>query len=105
MASTLLAPLRALALSPAARRSPIPSVASSSSKLAARAFSSHGSCCRAPALAGRIQTASVTAAAARPSIAARGAAPAGTLLPLRAQQTRGMKVHSSIKRRCEHCKV
>ncbi|KAI1849157.1 hypothetical protein JX265_012790 [Neoarthrinium moseri] len=24
---------------------------------------------------------------------------------LQTQQTRGMKVHSSIKRRCEHCKV
>lgn len=24
---------------------------------------------------------------------------------MRQQQTRGMKVHSAIKKRCEHCKV
>ena len=29
----------------------------------------------------------------------------GGVAALRAQQTRGMKVHSSIKKRCEHCKV
>ncbi|KAK1753414.1 ribosomal protein L36-domain-containing protein [Echria macrotheca] len=31
--------------------------------------------------------------------------PTGSLNGLEAQQKRGMKVHSAIRRRCEHCKV
>ncbi|KAL2210391.1 hypothetical protein CC79DRAFT_1365784 [Sarocladium strictum] len=29
----------------------------------------------------------------------------GTSLARAAEQTRGMKVHSAVKKRCEHCKV
>ncbi|KAK8075716.1 ribosomal protein L36-domain-containing protein [Apiospora hydei] len=40
---------------------------------------------------------------ARPTTALTTAAKA--LQPTIQQQTRGMKVHSSVKKRCEHCKV
>ncbi|KAH8887457.1 hypothetical protein GQ53DRAFT_749939 [Thozetella sp. PMI_491] len=40
----------------------------------------------------------------RPNISADSALKAG-LSATQQQQTRGMKVHSSIKKRCEHCKV
>ena len=36
----------------------------------------------------------------RPTTTGRAA-----LFLLQQQQTRGMKVHSSVKKRCEHCKV
>ena len=43
------------------------------------------------------------AAVVRPSIVA--ARPQLQVQQLQQQQTRGMKVHSSVKKRCEHCKV
>lgn len=40
-----------------------------------------------------------------PSLAKNVPGGLGSVWSLQLQQTRGMKVHSSIKRRCEHCKV
>ncbi|KAI0594817.1 50s ribosomal protein l36 [Biscogniauxia sp. FL1348] len=42
--------------------------------------------------------------ATRPSLAAATRI-SSTVAQQQQQQTRGMKVHSSVKRRCEHCKV
>ncbi|KAI0804454.1 hypothetical protein GGR55DRAFT_658677 [Xylaria sp. FL0064] len=48
------------------------------------------------------QSALAPTKAQRPAIAR----PAATIsVTLAQQQTRGMKVHSSVKKRCEHCKV
>ncbi|KAH8197749.1 hypothetical protein TruAng_008083 [Truncatella angustata] len=46
----------------------------------------------------------ITPATTRPKMAIATMA-AKALQPKVQQQTRGMKVHSSVKRRCEHCKV
>lgn len=41
----------------------------------------------------------------RPRTALTASTPAKTAIQAVTQQTRGMKVHSSVKKRCEHCKV
>jgi len=42
----------------------------------------------------------------RPTLATRGQSGAGSEVKgFQAQQTRGMKVQSAVKKRCEHCKV
>ncbi|KAK6860744.1 ribosomal l36 [Apiospora arundinis] len=46
----------------------------------------------------------VLRSASRPTTAIMATA-AKALQPTIQQQTRGMKVHSSVKKRCEHCKV
>ncbi|KAI1353452.1 hypothetical protein F5Y01DRAFT_312945 [Xylaria sp. FL0043] len=48
------------------------------------------------------QSALAPTKAQRPAIARPAATIPATLAQ---QQTRGMKVHSSVKKRCEHCKV
>ncbi|KAK4180922.1 putative mitochondrial LSU ribosomal protein L36 precursor [Triangularia setosa] len=61
---------------------------------------SHGlfcSCCR-PTLSKIVSQATQTAAPTTTNGAAKAVGVA-------IQQTRGMKVHSSVKKRCEHCKV
>ncbi|KAI0421839.1 hypothetical protein F5X98DRAFT_370467 [Xylaria grammica] len=55
-----------------------------------------------PAVRSISQNALAPAQAQRPAIMRPAAAIRATLLQ---QQTRGMKVHSSVKKRCEHCKV
>ncbi|KAI1396550.1 ribosomal protein L36-domain-containing protein [Hypoxylon fuscum] len=40
-----------------------------------------------------------------PSTTARPAVATRAVQAIAQQQTRGMKVHSSVKKRCEHCKV
>ncbi|GAW21196.1 hypothetical protein ANO14919_107140 [Xylariales sp. No.14919] len=55
-----------------------------------------------PAVRSISQNALAPAQAQRPAIMRPSAAIRATLLQ---QQTRGMKVHSSVKKRCEHCKV
>lgn len=50
----------------------------------------------------------VAAATAVPMTMANGAAGAGASMQVgfaQQQQVRGMKVHSAVKKRCEHCKV
>ncbi|KAI1746779.1 hypothetical protein F4782DRAFT_474240 [Xylaria castorea] len=61
-------------------------------------------CQRQPTVRSISQSALAPTQAQRPAIAR----PAGTMAIakiLAQQQTRGMKVHSSVKKRCEHCKV
>ncbi|KAI1638723.1 50s ribosomal protein l36 [Biscogniauxia mediterranea] len=50
------------------------------------------------------QTVLAPKSAMRPSLAAATKI-SSTVARQQQQQTRGMKVHSSVKRRCEHCKV
>ncbi|KAI2638360.1 hypothetical protein GGS21DRAFT_488437 [Xylaria nigripes] len=57
--------------------------------------------CRYPAVRSISQSAFAPTQAQRPVIATPATMPA----VLAQQQTRGMKVHSSVKKRCEHCKV
>ncbi|KAK7983250.1 nin one binding (NOB1) zn-ribbon like domain-containing protein [Apiospora arundinis] len=47
----------------------------------------------------------VLRSASRPTTAVMAMTAAKALQPTIQQQTRGMKVHSSVKKRCEHCKV
>ncbi|KAI0532887.1 hypothetical protein GGR58DRAFT_147619 [Xylaria digitata] len=56
-------------------------------------------CCHQPAVRFISQSALSATGAQRPAIATTVRAVAIQ------QQTRGMKVHSSVKKRCEHCKV
>ncbi|KAI1173589.1 ribosomal protein L36-domain-containing protein [Nemania sp. FL0916] len=59
-------------------------------------------CLRQPTTRHVSQSALTATPIQRPSITR----PAAMILPaLAQQQTRGMKVHSSVKKRCEHCKV
>lgn len=53
----------------------------------------------------RSMSQAITRATTRPKTVAVASAAAKALQPKVQQQTRGMKVHSSVKRRCEHCKV
>ncbi|KAI0170508.1 ribosomal protein L36-domain-containing protein [Pestalotiopsis sp. NC0098] len=53
----------------------------------------------------RSMSQAITRATTRPKTIAVASAAAKALQPKIQQQTRGMKVHSSVKRRCEHCKV
>ncbi|KAK7913962.1 hypothetical protein PG985_011665 [Apiospora marii] len=47
----------------------------------------------------------VVRTASRPTVVSATTTAAKALQPTIQQQTRGMKVHSSVKKRCEHCKV
>ncbi|KAI1252184.1 hypothetical protein MGN70_006757 [Eutypa lata] len=48
----------------------------------------------------------ISQAALSPRLAARPTTALSALkVAIQQQQTRGMKVHSSVKKRCEHCKV
>ncbi|KAI0444924.1 hypothetical protein F4803DRAFT_220388 [Xylaria telfairii] len=57
-------------------------------------------CRRQPPVRSISQTALAPTQAQRPAITR----PAAAMTSVQ-QQTRGMKVHSSVKKRCEHCKV
>ncbi|KAI0452308.1 hypothetical protein F5B21DRAFT_344473 [Xylaria acuta] len=59
-------------------------------------------CRRQPTVRSISQSALAPTQAQRPAIARRTGAMVATMVQ---QQTRGMKVHSSVKKRCEHCKV
>ncbi|KAI0861340.1 hypothetical protein F4860DRAFT_177332 [Xylaria cubensis] len=59
-------------------------------------------CRRQPTIRSISQSALAPTQAQRPTIAKSTGPMAAALVQ---QQTRGMKVHSSVKKRCEHCKV
>ncbi|KAK3322018.1 ribosomal protein L36-domain-containing protein [Apodospora peruviana] len=91
---SLASSMRALSLA----RSVLPSSTSSSQKQVRCLSQSalHPSGCQRPCC--------------RPTLSAKSSQTTGVAAPrsgavFQNQQTRGMKVHSSIKKRCEHCKV
>ncbi|KAG6036932.1 hypothetical protein E4U41_005405 [Claviceps citrina] len=84
----------------AAPAGPITSRASVGGGLARSAFrTALGPPSRAPSFISNAWT-----AASRPS-QTMGLGLGAAVMQLQVQQTRGMKVHSSVKKRCEHCKV
>ncbi|KAK1481863.1 ribosomal protein L36 [Colletotrichum tamarilloi] len=90
MASSLAASLRALTLSTA--RATIPRAASSAATTTATRALSTAILTKQPAQKSESMLAQV------------GKSASGVVNAL-VQQTRGMKVHSSVKKRCEHCKI
>lgn len=90
MASSLAASLRALTLSTA--RATIPRAASTAATATATRALSTAVLTKQPAQKSESMLAQV------------GKSASGMVNAV-VQQTRGMKVHSSVKKRCEHCKV
>ncbi|KAK0611052.1 ribosomal protein L36-domain-containing protein, partial [Immersiella caudata] len=90
---TLASSMRALTLAPSSTtqmqsRSPAQQTRSLSQAILSRQHKCNGPCCSRPTLAVRSQ------------IGAQS-----EVSRVQGQQTRGMKVHSAIRKRCEHCKV
>jgi len=96
-ASVLTASLRALSITP--RTQPARSAPPQHRKLSQTTFPYLAS--RQPTLRPRLNAATQTSAT---SEAVQATGPGG-LVAFQKQQTRGMKVQSSVKKRCEHCKV
>ncbi|KAB5584903.1 ribosomal protein L36-domain-containing protein [Coniochaeta sp. 2T2.1] len=92
-ASSLLSALRALSIAP-----PAPRVRPSQHTV--RSLSQSVLSCSSPRRQLLEKDAFKAGSTAAPRLAV-----VGGVVAMRAQQTRGMKVHSSIKKRCEHCKV
>lgn len=89
-ASSLLSALRALSIAPTAPRiQPCQHTVRGISHSVLSCSSPRQQLVRKDASQGQVPTSAVV----------------GGVVALKAQQTRGMKVHSSIKKRCEHCKV
>ncbi|KAI1819097.1 ribosomal protein L36-domain-containing protein [Xylaria intraflava] len=86
MSASLVSSLRALSLG---------------TRLASRTLPTLLPRCQHPAVRSLSQSALAPTQALRPAVTR----PASIPVALSQQQTRGMKVHSSVKKRCEHCKV